>query len=66
MMGLRRGDACDSRNSHVNHSRESQLYSATPREAAAQDQRQQEKRDQLRTPGVVVGGRNSFNCRGRS
>lgn len=45
----------DGRKRHVNHSQEFQLYSATPREAAAQDQRQPEKRDQLRTPGSGGG-----------
>ena len=49
----------DSRNSHVNHSQEFQLYSATLRKATAQDQRQQGKTDQLRMPGSGGGRENS-------
>ena len=53
----------DGRKSQVNCSQKFQLNSATPRGAAAQEQRQQEKRGQQRMPGVEVGGRNSSSCR---
>ena len=45
----------DGGKSQVNRSQKFQLNSATPREAAAQEQRQQEKRDQLRMPGSAGG-----------
>ena len=55
----------DSRNSHVNHSQEFQLYSASLREATAQDQRQQEKTDQLRTLGSGGGREKQLQLQGQ-